>query len=58
VALQSIHVEGVCFEEARAGEAADALTWAVGQADPLLRAHALLGVARGIIEWAAQPSGK
>jgi RNA polymerase sigma factor (sigma-70 family) len=58
VFLQSIHVEGVCFEQARGGEAADALAWAVGRADPLLRAHALLGVVRGIIDQAARSPAK
>ena len=47
---RATHVEGLCFEQSKAGEERDALAWADGLPDPLLRAHALLGVARGIIE--------
>jgi hypothetical protein len=54
-ALRSTHVQGACFEQARAGEARDALEWADGQTDSLLRAHALLGVVRGMIEPKARP---
>ncbi len=49
-ALRATHVEGVCFFQAKAGEARDAVEWADGQTDPLLRAHALLGAVRGMIE--------
>jgi Sigma-70 region 2 len=49
-ALRATHVEGLCFQQAKAGERSDALVWALGQTDPINRAHALLGVVRGMIE--------
>jgi RNA polymerase sigma factor (sigma-70 family) len=48
--LRAAHVEGLCFEQAKAGEERDALAWADALTDPLIRANALLGVVRGIIE--------
>jgi len=57
-ALRAIHVEGLCFAQASAGEARDSLKWADGQTDPLLRAHALLGIIRGIIEQTKKAGGK
>lgn len=51
-------IEVVTFEQAKAGEPREALKWAEDQSDALLRAHALLGVVRGIIEHATPPSTK
>ncbi len=48
--LRAMHAEGACFEQAKAGEARDALVWAEGQTDPINRARALLGVVRGMME--------
>jgi hypothetical protein len=48
--LRSDYVEFLSFEQAKAGEPRAALEWAETHTDPLLRAHALLGVVRGIIE--------
>jgi tetratricopeptide (TPR) repeat protein len=48
--LRANHIEGLAFEQAKAGETRNALAWAQAQTAPLLRAHAFLGVARGIIE--------
>ena len=57
-ALRAIHVEDLCFRQATAREARDALKWADGQTDPLIRAHALLGIVRGIIEQTKQTARK
>ena len=48
--LRATHAEAACFEQAKAGETRDALAWALGQTDPINRARALLGVARGMME--------
>jgi hypothetical protein len=52
-------IEQLAFRQAKAGEVQSALDWAQAEGTPLLRAHALLGVVRGMIEQqahAAQPS--
>jgi tetratricopeptide (TPR) repeat protein len=51
-------LESLAFQQAKAGEARDALEWAAAQTAPLLRAHALLGVVRGITERRMQTSGE
>ena len=56
--LRATHSEGLAYEQAKAGEASDALKWAETLTTPLLRAHALLGVARGITARGAKVSGK
>jgi hypothetical protein len=56
--LKANHLEDVAREQAKAGEARDARSWAEAETDDLLRAHALLGVARGIIERESQPAEK
>jgi RNA polymerase sigma factor (sigma-70 family) len=48
--LRSNCAEFLSFEQAKAGEARAALDWAETLTDPLIRARALLGVVRGIIE--------
>ncbi len=48
--LRPIHLEGLSYEQAKAGEARAAMEWAEAQADPLIRTRSLLGIVRGIIE--------
>jgi len=56
--LRATHLESLAFEQAKAGETRNALEWAGAQTPALLRAHALLGVVRGIIERKRQSSGR
>jgi tetratricopeptide (TPR) repeat protein len=56
--LRAHHIEDLTFEQAKAGETRNALEWAEAQTAALLRAHALLGVVRGIIDRKVQTSGK
>lgn len=55
--IRANNVQGVAFEQSKAGELREALKWAEAQSDTLLRAHALLGVVRGIIEREPRDSG-
>jgi hypothetical protein len=49
-ALRAIHAERLSFEQTKAGEARHAVRWADTLSDPVVRANALLGVVRAIIE--------
>jgi hypothetical protein len=58
VILEANLIEDLAKQQAQAGEAHAALEWARAEATPLLQAHALLGVARGILDQGKAPSRK